>query len=149
MHRLLIVVISVLLSSCYSGPEAPWGFSLPKGDSTQGEQVFLMYQCLSCHTLEGYESETINPEIEPRVHLGGEVATVKTYADLVTSIINPSHKISKKSDKAPGDVGYKQMPNFNEIMTVQELVDLVTFLQPNFKIQEYKHQPYANYYYPE
>ncbi|WP_205626095.1 hypothetical protein [Photobacterium aquae] len=30
-------------------------FTLPPGDAKRGEALFLKYQCLSCHSLEGFE----------------------------------------------------------------------------------------------
>jgi sulfur-oxidizing protein SoxX len=54
---------------------------------------------------------------------------------LLTSVINPSHKIypNLNPDVTTLD-GQSKMPIFNDVMTVTELVDLVTFLQPYYKV---------------
>ena len=61
----------------------------------------------------------------------------KTYAQLVTSVINPSHKLAPRSksidEKISNDDGSSKMRVFNDVMTVQELIDLVAFLQPKYQ----------------
>jgi sulfur-oxidizing protein SoxX len=60
---------------------------------------------------------------------------VKTYADLVTSIINPSHKLSRGFDNNTVTTeGESQMRSYNEYMTVEELTDIVTFLESKYEI---------------
>ena len=67
--------------------------------------------------------------------LGGEVSKVKTYGDLLTSIINPSHKLAKGYPlDAVSDDGESKMYRYNDYMTVQELIDIVMFLQPHYEI---------------
>lgn len=137
-----------ILSSCTQGPESPRGFSLPPGDKVLGEQVFLNYQCFTCHSLNGKQDGTLTSELEELVPLGGKVSSVVTYADLVTSIINPSHKLSKILHKDLVTVENKsKMQNFNDVMTVTELVDLVSFLQPKYELQLYTPTAYQTYYF--
>jgi len=112
------------------------GFSLPEGDVDRGKQAFLDLQCHACHTIAGMELPRLPDEPQsPFIELGGEVARVTTYAELVTSVINPSHRL------APGypeelitENGESRMPVYNEVMTVQELVDIVTFLQEQYEV---------------
>lgn len=73
------------------------------------------------------------------MELGGEVTAMKTYGQLVTSVINPSHRISgqRLTDEMlvrTDGTSRMEMYRYNEIMTVQELVDLVTFLQSEYKL---------------
>lgn len=142
------IVISVFsLSSCNSGPDSPSGFSLPKGDALKGMQVLLKHQCLSCHILANVEDNGIQRELEKPIKLGGDTAKVMTYADLVTSIINPSHKISRGHLAVVVDEsGNSIMRNYNDVMTVTELIDLVSYLQPQYTIKHYEYSPYRNYY---
>ena len=138
--RCLILVLTscFLLTGCDQGPDSPRGFSLPVGDVERGKTVFLSSGCLACHTVEGIESD-IALEIEKPVVIGGDVPRSKTYADLVTSVINPSHKISRGYTK--GDVaedGQSKMRNYNDLLTVTELVDLVTFLETHYDLVEYR-----------
>jgi mono/diheme cytochrome c family protein len=139
---LICFITTLILASCEHGPQSPKGFSLPKGDVVAGKQVFFKYQCLACHTLKGIEQQ-VEKELQPAVRLGGKTTVVKTYADLVTSVINPSHKITKHYPKNTYSVdGKSTMKIYNDVMTVTELVDLVTFLQPHYKLMPYEETHY-------
>jgi len=146
---LTIAIISVGLISCDLGPESPKGFSLPEGDSIAGKQVLLKYQCLACHSIKGLEPPTDlidNPEFS--VRLGGQSTQVKTYADLLTSIINPSHKFAKGYQlEAIQSDGVSKMTIYNDVMTVTELVNLVTFVQSNYELIPYRRYNYQHYGY--
>ena len=66
--------------------------------------------------------------------LGGETYEIHTYGDLVTSIINPSHRIIRGYPKEVVEKdGKSRMLNFNSTMTVQQMIDLVAFLQSHYK----------------
>lgn len=109
------------------------GFALPDGNVDSGKIAFVQLGCNECHSVGEIPHEP-GPE-NINVTLGGEVTKVKSYGDLVTSIINPSHKIAKRRlQKTSTDDGASKMKNYNEIMTVQELVDVVTFLQSEYKL---------------
>jgi mono/diheme cytochrome c family protein len=147
----LFAFVAVGLFSCDMGPESPKGFSLPEGNSDEGKLVFLKYQCLACHALEGLEplpEQSNNPKFS--VFLGGGKTEVKTYADLLTSVINPSHKFAKgyTLDSIQAD-GVSQMTVYNDVMTVTELVNLVTFLQSNYELIPFKRSDYPYYGYNE
>jgi len=144
---LLIAIGVVSLTACDTGPDSPRGFSLPEGDAVNGQQVLIKHQCLACHVLEGVDAEGIEPELQLRVRLGGETSKITTYAELVTSIINPSHKIAKGYQlDFITESGMSNMRNYNDVMTVTELVDLVTYLQPLYKVKPYEYTPYGRYY---
>lgn len=148
MNKYSILLIAggfISLTACDSGPDSPRGFSLPKGDSINGQQVLIKHKCLACHTLEGVTDESIELELDKAVPLGGERSKVTTYAELVTSIINPSHKIAR-SYKLNADDDVSKMRNYNDVMTVTELVDLVTYLQPKYKVKPYEYTSYGRYY---
>ncbi len=144
----LTLMLTVSLFACDSGPDSPRGFSLPKGDAVNGEKVFMSYQCLACHNLVGIDFESVNKEMQPPILLGGPTTRVKTYADLVTSVINPSHKLASSYllNVAEPD-GTSKMLVFNDAMTVTELVDLVTFLQGKYEVQPYEYTHYGQYHF--
>ena len=126
------VAVLFLLSGC--NPEAR-GFALPLGNADAGKAAFVRLECTQCHSVaEGVDKDaTGHPDIHFK--LGGETTRVRTYGDLVTSIINPNHKISGFIKDANVDAeGNTNMPSHNEVMTVQELVDLTTYLQTTYKI---------------
>lgn len=144
---LLITIATITLISCSKGVDSPKGFSLPKGDAQAGELVFMKYQCLSCHTLENFEQEGIQKHEDISVVLGGKKYRTVTYAELVTSVINPSHKLASKYLGSIITIeGTSKMTIFNDVMTVTELINLVAFLQPKYEIEPY--QPTRYGYYP-
>ena len=133
----LLVSIVVLFSTaaCQMGADSPRGFSLPEGDLVKGQAAFIALQCTSCHSIQGMDLPAAAEEGPVMIALGGRVATVKTYADLVTSIINPSHRISKAySSNVVDDAGASVMTNYNDAMSVTELIDIVSFLQPQYEL---------------
>jgi len=110
------------------------GFRLPDGDAEIGRETFIYMQCNQCHTIENEEFPAI-PGDEPYVELGGTVSRVKTYGELVSAIINPSHKLADGYAKdVVSEDGVSNMYVYNGYMTVQELTDLVMFLQPHYDV---------------
>jgi L-cysteine S-thiosulfotransferase len=145
---LLLMLLSLLLLGCSGGADSPRGFSLPEGDAEKGKAVFLSYKCLACHSLQGVDDSDIEPQLTTKVALGGDVRTVKTYAELVTSVINPSHKIAQGYDR-PGytdAAGQSLMQNYNDVMTVSELADLVSYLQPQYNLKPFNRTNYPHYF---
>lgn len=110
------------------------GFRLPDGNETAGRETFLYMHCNQCHTIEGEELPAI-PGFEPFVELGGKVTRVKTYGELVTAIINPSHKLADGyAEDLVSENGKSKMYVYNGFMTVQELTDIVMYLQPHYDV---------------
>ena len=145
-HSLLLMLLTLFAAGCAPGPESPRGFSLPIGSADAGKHTFVELDCIACHTVTGVELPEPNEIFEVSVKLGGQVASVKTYADLVTSIINPSHKFvtGYASDQIKsGDES--KMPIYNDVMTVTQLINLVTFLEEHYEVMPYQPTPYANY----
>lgn len=144
----LILPLSFLLTACTQGPESPRGFSLPEGDAKAGEAVFIAYQCLACHTMQGFEDADTEQQLAKRVPLGGDVKTIKTYAELVTSVINPSHKIAPgfRQEGYTDEQGQSKMRNYNDVMTVTEMTNLVAFLQPKYNLKPFDRTNYPQYF---
>ena len=133
----VVIFMLLLLNACDQSVHATRGFRLPDGDVEHGEKLFDELQCLACHTMDGKDGSDIDKQIETPVALGGKVVLNKTYAELLTSIINPSHRISQNLD--PTKVqrnGQSLMRNYNDVITVTELIDLVTFLQTRYELVE-------------
>jgi hypothetical protein len=141
-------LIVLVILSCDTGPNSPRGFSLPQGDVTEGKTVFMKYECLSCHVLDGVGPIDPDNTDSITVRIGRKTTKVKTYAELVTAIINPSHKFSKRyAIMINKRKGKTSMKNFNDVMTVTELVDLVVFLQPYYELVPYFPTKYKYYDY--
>lgn len=150
---LLMIAVS-LITACDQEKVANRGFSLPPGDAEEGQLVFIDKRCIECHTLAGTEfvgdDWEYNEQRDISVMIGGEVTKIQTYGDLVTSIINPSHRIATgypKTDVLDKD-GESKMLVYNDIMTVTELVDLVTFLQSQYELVSPPLTTYPYYIYP-
>ena len=136
LSTLTLLLTSVLaLSGCDEDRTmSERGFRLPEGDAMAGRETFLYMHCNQCHTIKGEELPTI-PGFEPFVELGGAVTRVKTYGELVTAVINPSHKLAEGYAKdLVSEDGKSKMYVYNGFMTVQELTDLVMFLQPHYDV---------------
>ena len=80
--------------------------------------------------------------------LGTSSYTIKNYEQLLTSIINPSHKIAQQAyplKYATKESDVSKIRNYNDVMTVSELSDIVAFLQPKYKIEQPKFTQYKTY----
>lgn len=136
-----VVCIGLFMSGCN---EQARGFALPDGDIEKGKATFKKLACNECHSITGIAWKGGNDSL--KIYLGGEVPAQKSYGELVTSVINPSHKIARGYEKkAFTEGGTSKMRNYNDIMTVQELVDLVSFLQSEYKVNVPKTQYYPYY----
>lgn len=132
---LLLIGLATALSGCNRDRMSETGFSLPDGDVRMGREAFLYMQCHQCHTIAGEELPIIPLADPPYVELGGTVSRVKTYGQLVTAIINPSHKLaSGYAAELVSEDGVSNMYVYNRHMTVQELIDLVMYLQPHYEV---------------
>ncbi len=137
IRTLLFLLFGLLLAAggCNQNPKSGFGFRLPDGDANQGREVFLYMQCNECHSIAGIELPAVPLADPPYVELGGRVATVKTYGGLVTSIINPSHRLAAGyAREVVSEDDESNMYIYNRHMTVQELIDLVAFLQSHYDV---------------
>lgn len=141
-HKMTVGIAAVLLLVGGCNPQTR-GFSLPEGDVERGEVAYTALRCNSCHSRGGSPSLGVEGF---DVMLGGTVTKVDSYAGLVTSIINPSHRIKRKHEEV-GQLpdGTSAMQTYNELMTVQQLVDLVTVLRPEYNVAMPVY-PYAMYH---
>ena len=123
------------------------GLYLPEGDIDKGKITFVELGCNKCHTVDGVELPVYEGETSIAMNLGGEVLVVKTYGELVTSIVNPEHIISSEYRKMLGDLAQEGeiqtlMPSFNQEMNVAQLIDLVTFLDSTYQKMEVYYSDY-------
>lgn len=143
MKTLLMTILSasvLLLTGCDSGA---LGFSLPEGDAVAGKVVYTTMQCHSCHQMDGIEQLPTADDNAISVKLGGKVSTMKTYGQLVTSVINPSHRIARGYEPQNTDSeGASMMSSYNDVMTVTQLVDLVSFLESQYELLPYERTRY-------
>lgn len=133
LRGLAVAGLLVVFVGCEAGPKSARGFRLPEGDIERGKAAFVELRCTSCHTVDGVNLP--RPETPPMsVTLGGEVRKIRTYGELVTSIINPAHSVAPGSPPEYVDEeGRSRMENYNQVMTVSQMIDLVAFLQSRYK----------------
>lgn len=129
----LAALICSLAAGCSEDSIQARGFAMPPGDADYGKVTFIEMQCQRCHSVDGVTLPVDgNRDEPPLLKLGGNVPNIKTQGDLVTSIINPSHKIVGWRDDTMTEDGQSKMTVYNEVMTVQQLIDLVAFLQDQY-----------------
>ncbi len=152
MRSLTIAILgafALILAACDLGPKSSFGFTLPDGNADYGQAYFVEFRCVDCHTVVGLEDELVAPEgIDPimDVPLGGQTTRIATYGELVTSIINPSHKVSTQYRLSPAmEEEVSPMRNYNSIMTVDELIDIVAFVQEQYELKPYNRTVYRMY----
>jgi sulfur-oxidizing protein SoxX len=147
MKLLLLTVIGVFVMFLAGCDFIARGFSLPAGDVEAGKIVYTEMQCHSCHQLPNIAQLPATDGNTISVKLGGEVSKARTYGQLVTSVINPSHRISRRWEPQNSDAaGNSSMRNYNDVMTVKQLIDVVSFLESQYELRPYDHSRYQNYY---
>jgi hypothetical protein len=141
-----MVCLIVCLVGCGSEDNT---FTLPQGDAERGQAAFISFRCFDCHLVHGVN---LPPGEEPNqvmVELGGEVERLREYGDLVTAIVNPSHRLAKGyNEELVARDGKSRMTVYNDVMTVTQLNDIVTFLQAHYKLKQYEPTRYPDYYGP-
>ena len=131
----LLVSLTALSACDQDAMMSSKGFRLPDGDAVAGRDVFLYMQCNQCHSISGEELPVLPGQESPYVELGGDVTQVRTYGQLITSIINPSHELARGyAEEVVSEDGESDMYIYNSHMTVQELIDIVMFLQPFYDV---------------
>ena len=146
----LILALGILLGCGFQEQQAK-GFSLPEGNIREGEEVYISMHCNECHSLPGMPQAVWDDIYTPSISLGDEMKETKTYGELVTSVINPSHRIAREhfsSGTIMSEDGNPEslMPTYNDIMTVDQLVDLISFLESKYEIAPYDWSHYKVYY---
>ncbi len=134
--RFLVFALAMVCLACEVGPRSGRGLHLPEGDVEAGQRAFEELACTTCHDVAGVPMDVRGERPKTIVVLGGEVTRVESHGQLVTSIVNPTHGIS--GDYPPDEVapeGVSDMANFNDLMTVDQLIDLTAFLQSRYELR--------------
>ena len=129
------------------GPKSSRGFTLPDGDKAARQETYVRLGCNACHSISGVDQlQPDEGEPDVSVALGGEVGTIKTYGQLVTSIINPSHRfaLGYKAEDVQTAEGESKMRLYNDEMTVTELTDIVSFVQSKYSLRPYEPTEYSS-----
>ena len=133
----IMLCAMLALTSCGEPDKSVQGFVLPEGDSAAGQQSFVDYGCTICHVVAGTDVAYLGDDEAPRIQLGGKVRKVISYGDLLTSIVNPNHSLGtqylRSLSQQERKTASSPMPNFNEHLTVADLIDLVEFLHSSYE----------------
>jgi hypothetical protein len=135
----ILAAIAIGVSGCAYTPI--FGFPIESGDTDAGLQAFTDHQCHRCHSIAGERLPPLAGADAPILELGGETIYVKSYADLLTSVINPDHRISERYRDQMLRRGVvpieTPMPQPHvDTMTVRQLIDLVAFLDSKYVLIE-------------
>jgi len=107
----------------------------PLGDPARGRALFEEKQCSRCHTVEGVKFPELDLPAIDFIHIAGENNRGWTRDFYASEIMNPQHLISPDHQKAMLRIGDRlaaensPMLDFNQNLTVADLIDLVTFLE--------------------
>jgi len=144
LNLLGLVAILTVVTGCDLTSRSPGDFVLPEGDAERGQREFVSLGCTACHTVKDLDFPAPDTKGPVTVVLGGGVAKAKSYGELLSSIINPSHRLARGFPKDVVSRGDESlMTVYNDVMTVTQLIDLVAFLQ-----SEYEVIPRPGYRYP-
>jgi mono/diheme cytochrome c family protein len=102
-----------------------WQFAWPQGDPVKGREVFVKLECYSCHEVKGEKFPAPGGEVGPELSVMGPLHDAAYFAE---AIINPNAVVEKGKEYEAAD-GSSKMPSYNELVTVQEVVDLVAYLK--------------------
>lgn len=135
MKALILVAAAIgliaLSAGCNARPKSGRGLHLPDGSLEQGQKAFADLNCGQCHSVTGVPMKR-PANASTNIVLGGTVVAIRTYGELVTSIINPTHGLKPGQVAVPNPL---KMPEFNKTMTVQQMIDLVAFLQSRYELE--------------
>lgn len=126
-------VAALAAISCAPNPKSGRGFVMPAGNAERGRLAFVQLHCTDCHTIDRTELPAPPTPAQMNVILGGDVTRIRTYGELVTSIIHPTRLISDQALAKGKLPEISLMREVNREMTVAQLVDIVTFLQPTYR----------------
>lgn len=132
----IAVLCALLIASCTPKEDSPRGFILPPGDAMAGQSAFAALGCIHCHKVDGVSFTDSGGDLAPEliVPIGGTKLKVKTYGQLVTAVIHPNASILEDDPRYVDANGNSLMPDYRQTMTVQQMTDIVTFLQEHYDV---------------
>lgn len=133
-----LITITIMLAGCTSDTHTVAGFVLPSGDIERGKTAMVDLGCRQCHVVAAVELPAYAGPMRFHIELGGKVLKVKTYGDLLTSVVNPNHDLAEQFTATLKSAEKTQiespMPDFNSTMSVQQLIDIVEFLHARYSL---------------
>lgn len=132
----LVVLSTLALCGCEAPQKSAAAFHLPDGDPVRGRAAFVELRCHACHAVAGV-TDLPKPVADPPLPfvLGGKSAVVRTDGEMVTAILDPSHRITMASPAGVQSGRLSRMGDFTEAMTVRQLIDLVAFVHAHTEVE--------------
>ncbi len=138
MAVVMVLVTCGLAATVPAGEEtapaaapAGWRFTLPPGDARAGEKVFRALKCWSCHRVEGLtiaEAGDQDGRIGPRLTRAQAVLPREYIAERLIRYDRFLEEGFRNATWSRSD-GTSRMGNYNDTMSVRELIDLVEFVR--------------------
>ncbi len=145
---IVVMAATGSLGGCGTDHTPVRGFVLPQGDIERGQEVFATAGCRYCHSIRDVDLPPFEGNAVLDIELGGKVYRVKTYGELLTSIVNPNHVVSAQYramlDAKERINPQSPMPVFNDLINVTQLIDLTAFLHARYELLT---PQYRGYYY--
>jgi len=143
--RVFCLFAACCLAACNPFEES---FALPEGDADRGRQHFVSLGCINCHVVTGAELPAPAEAGPVQVRLGSRTGRKMSYGQLVTAIVNPSHRLPIGHERTGVSVdGQSRMTSLNDVLTITQLTDIVTFLQAHYTEAERPGYTYPVYDY--
>ena len=146
--KLVALCLLICLTACDQDDRGHGDIYLPSGDAAKGEGHFVSLGCVGCHSVIGAELPEPVEAGPVRVLLGSRTGRTMSYGQLVTSIVNPSHRLSPRYRREEvSQEGESLMTSYNDVLTVTQLTDLVAFLQAHYRKADrpgYKYRDYTD-----
>ena len=111
-----------------------WAFRLPPGDARRGRQVFARLECFRCHRLRGEPHPAPSAAGPELTGIGGH----HPGSYIAESIVNPNAVIVQGRGYTGPD-GLSTMPDYRDILSVVDLLDLVAYLEAQGGV--HRHRP--------
>ena len=144
--KLVALCALICLTACDRDDRRQGDIHLPSGDAAKGQTHFVSLGCVGCHSVIGAELPEPVEAGPVRVLLGSRANPRMSYGQLVTSIVNPSHRLSPRyrRDEVSRE-GESLMTSYNDVLTVTQLTDLVAFLQAHYRKSDRPGYKYPDY----
>jgi L-cysteine S-thiosulfotransferase len=112
------------------GMTSDWKFTLPQGDPIAGRKVFVEVECYKCHEVTGEKFPNVaegDKGVGPELSQMAGMHPLEFFAE---SIINANAVIDSGAKERGyiGEDGKSKMPDYNNVLTVKQVVDLASYL---------------------
>ena len=112
----------------HGGVPPGWTFTIPAGNPGAGRQVFIDMKCYTCHAVAGEKFPAHQRDIgEVGPDLAG-MGSLHPAEYFTESIINPN-AVVLVGEGHTGHDGLSRMPDYNDSLTIAQLIDLVAYLR--------------------